>query len=94
MPVAVLEIELHLPYAHSLKDKRMAIRSIKERLRKRFNVAVSELDHHELWQRSAIGVAGVGPDRGVLEDQLRQALEEVERILPDCTINGRIQFLQ
>ena len=94
MPVAVLDIELHLPYSHSLKDKRMALRSVKERLRKHFNVSVSELDHQELWQRSRIGVASVGPDPGYLEDQLSLALEEVERILPDCNVNGRVQFLQ
>ena len=93
MPVALLQIELHLPYSHSLKDKRMALRSVKDRLRKRFNVSVSELDHQDLWQRAQIGVASIGPDAGYLEDQLNLALEEVERILPDCTVNGSVQFL-
>lgn len=72
----------------------MAVRSVKDRLRKRFNVSVSELDHQELWQRTEIGVASVGPDARYLEDQLSIALQEVERTLPDCTVSGRIHMLQ
>jgi len=93
MPVALLEIDLHIPHAHSLKEKRMALRSVKERLRKRFNVSVSELDHQELWQRSQLGIASIGPDARYLEEQLHLALQEVERTLPDCTVSGRVQFL-
>jgi len=93
MPVALLQIDLHLPHAHSLKDKRMAIRSVKDRLRKRFNVSVSETAHQDLWQRAGIGIASVGPDARYLEDQLSLALQEVERTLPDCAVNGTIQLL-
>ena len=93
MHVALLELDLHIPHAHSLKDKRMAVRSLKDRLRKRFNVSVSEVDHQDLWQRAAIGVVSIGPDPGYLERQLALALEEAERTLPDCEINSRIGFL-
>jgi hypothetical protein len=92
MPVAVLRIDLHLPYARSLKDKRMALRSLRDRLRKRFNVSVSELEHQDLWQRATIGIASIGPDPGYLEDQLRMALDEAERTLPECTLTGRIEL--
>lgn len=92
MHVAVLRIDLHLPHAQSLKDKRMAVRSVRDRLRKRFNVSVAELDHQELWQRAEIGVASIGPDAGYLESQLARALEDVERTLPDCTVRGSIDL--
>lgn len=51
------KIELHLPYASSLKEKRKTVQAIISRARKRFNVSISEVDHHELWQRSTIGFA-------------------------------------
>jgi len=93
MPVVVLRIELHLPHAHSLKDKRMAVQSMRDRLRKRFNVAVSEPDYQDLWQRAEIGVAGIGPDAHYLKGQMNRALEEVERTLPDCPVTGIIEVI-
>jgi uncharacterized protein YlxP (DUF503 family) len=93
MHVGLLEIDLHIPYAQSLKDKRMAVRSVKDRLRKRFNVSVAEVNHQELWQRAEIGVVSIGPDPTYLEQQLALVLQDVERTLPDCEINGRIGFL-
>ena len=93
MHIGLLQLDVHIPYAHSLKDKRMALRSLKDRLRKRYNVSISELDHQDLWQRAAVGIVSIGPDAGYLETQLNLALDEVERILPDCTVNGSIEFL-
>ena len=71
----------------------MALRSLKDRLRKRFNDSVAELEHQDLWQRAEIGVVSIGPDAIYLKQQLNRALEEVERILPDCTISGNIELL-
>jgi len=93
MHIGLLQLDVHIPYAHSLKDKRMALRSLKDRLRKRYNVSISELDHQDLWQRAAVGIVSIGPDAVYLETQLNLALDEVERILPDCTVNGSIEFL-
>ena len=56
MPVGLLTLEIHISEAQSLKDKRHVLRSLKDRLRAHFNVAVSELDHQEVWQRSRVGV--------------------------------------
>jgi uncharacterized protein YlxP (DUF503 family) len=93
MHIGLLQLDLHIPYAHSLKEKRMAVRSVKDRLRKRFNVSISELDHQELWQRAEIGVVSIGPDPQYLEQQLNLALREIERVLPDCAVTGKIEFL-
>ncbi len=93
MHIGLLQLDVHIPYAHSLKEKRMALRSLKDRLRKKFNVSVSELDHQDLWQRSRVGIVSIGPDAGYLQQQLNLALDEVERILPDCTVNGNIELL-
>lgn len=71
----------------------MAVRRLKDRLRNRFNVSVSELDHQALWQRARVGVVSIGSDAGYIEQQLNLALREAERILPDCMIDGDIQLL-
>ena len=55
MPVGLLTLEIHLPYAHSLKEKRMVVQRLRDRLRRKFNVAVAELDHQDLWQRAVLG---------------------------------------
>lgn len=52
-------IDLHLPYSTSLKEKRKTVHAVIARIRKRFNVSVSEVDYHELWQRSQIGFSAV-----------------------------------
>ncbi|HET8668182.1 MAG TPA: DUF503 domain-containing protein [Terriglobales bacterium] len=75
MAIAFLTIELRIEAAHSLKDKRQVTRSLKDRLRANFNVAVAELDHTELWQRATIGVVSVSDSK----DYLRGLMENVER---------------
>ena len=75
MPIGLLTLELHLPYAHSLKEKRLVLLKLKDRLRSKFNVAVAELDHQDVWQRSVIGVVSISSD----EQNLRQVLQGVER---------------
>jgi uncharacterized protein len=61
--------------AHSLKDKRQVLRSLKDKLRAGFNVSVAELDPADLWQRATVGVVSISPSR----DYLRGLMEKVER---------------
>jgi uncharacterized protein YlxP (DUF503 family) len=65
--VAILTAELHFPEASSLKGKRQHVRSAKDNLRNRFGAAVSEVDHHELWQRATLTAACVGRTAGDAE---------------------------
>ena len=58
MVVGLLTVELFIPGAQSLKDKRMVLRRIKDRVSK-FNVAVSEVAHQDLWRRAALAVVTV-----------------------------------
>ena len=81
MPVGLLILELHLPEAHSLKDKRFTVRRIQDRLRARFNVAVAELDHQDLWQRSSIGVVSIASDHTVLEKIMQAVERESHQVL-------------
>lgn len=75
MTISFLTIELRIEAAHSLKDKRQVVRSIKDRLRASFNVAVAELDANDLWQRATIGVVSVSDSR----DYLAGLMSNVER---------------
>ncbi len=63
MIVGVLTVELFIPGSNSLKSKRSSIKSMKERIRSRFNVSVAELDHNDKWQRSSIGISIIANDR-------------------------------
>jgi uncharacterized protein len=83
MPVGVLTLELHLPWSHSLKDKRAVLRKMRDRLHTRFNVAVAELDHQDTWQNATIGVAAISGSRPLLDEVLRRVLAEAERVLGD-----------
>lgn len=94
MPVLFCSLELYLPYCHSLKDKRQVIRSTAEKLRNQFRCSVSELDHQDLWQRSRLGIAAVGPDRSVLEQVADQLRRESEKLLGGDLLNFSVQLLE
>ena len=75
MVVGVLRVEVHIPMALSLKEKRSVVKSVKDQIRGRFNVAIVELDANEKWQRATLGVATLGDDRRHLDGCLHQVIE-------------------
>ena len=79
MVVGLLQIEVHVPSAQSLKDRRSVIKSLKDQLRGRFNIAVAELDPSEKWQRATVGISTLGDDRAYVEGLLTQVTEWVRR---------------
>src|SRR4026207_1627066 len=81
MRVAVLHVQMHIPYAQSLKDKRVVLGRIKDRLQK-FNVAVAELEHQDLWQRASLGIVAISNTTLHVEQELAEAADEIERLEP------------
>jgi hypothetical protein len=79
MVVGIVRLELHLPAARSLKDKRQVVRSMKERLRERLRAAVAEVEFQDLWQRAALGIAVVAADGGQVRELLNSARNIVEQ---------------
>jgi uncharacterized protein YlxP (DUF503 family) len=73
--IAQLTLEIRIEGAHSLKDKRQVLRSMKDRLRGEFNVAVAELDATDLWQRATLGIVSISDSR----DYLQGLMQNVER---------------
>lgn len=75
MIVGTCRLRLHLPEAGSLKDKRQVLRSLGDRLRKRYGVSVAEIDEQAAWQTAVLGVACVSASpavcRRLLDDLVR-----------------------
>jgi uncharacterized protein YlxP (DUF503 family) len=92
MVVGLLSIELHLPGSHSLKDKRMVLRGIKDRLRK-FNVAVAEVDYHDLWQRAGLGVVTISTTNAHADQELAAVVAEIERLEPGLITRTEVEYL-
>lgn len=92
MVVALLSVELFLPGARSLKDKRMVLRRVKDRLAK-FNVAVAEVEHHELWQRAGLAVVTVSTTGAHAEQELAAAADEIERVEPGAITRTSLEML-
>ena len=78
MFVGIVRIELHLPGATSLKDKRSVVRALKERIRHRVQAAVAEVGHQDLWQRAALGVAVISGERRQVGTMLQAVRHLVE----------------
>lgn len=79
MKVGVLRVEFVVPGPGSLKEKRRVVKSLKERLQSRFKVSAAEVDHQELWQRGALGIAVVGPDGRIVASVLDEVLRFMRR---------------
>jgi uncharacterized protein len=73
-----MTIELRLAENHSLKGKRMVVKSLKDRLRHRFNVAVAELPPLDDWRTAVLGMVTVSGERSIVENTLNKALEFVD----------------
>jgi len=79
--IGVLTLELRLQNSHSLKDKRQVVKSLKERLRNRFNVSVAEIDYQDLWQRSVVAAVTVASDHTHAELVLQSVEKEAASLL-------------
>ena len=83
MNVGVCKVSLRLPGNISLKGKRQVLRSITTRVRNKFNVSVAEIDNHNLWQLTTLGVCCVSNDK-------RHTNEVLSRVV-DFIVNGRFE---
>jgi len=78
--IAHLTLEIRIEAAHSLKDKRQVVRSIKDGLRSHFNVAVAEMDSSDAWQRATLGVVSISDSRHYLEGLMRNVERHAVRV--------------
>jgi uncharacterized protein YlxP (DUF503 family) len=78
MFIAVLTLELLLHDAHSLKEKRVVVQGVLDRVRARFNVSAAQLDDDDLWNRAQLGFAAISNDRAAAERALHRVRDCVE----------------
>ena len=78
MVVGVLRLRLHLPSSSSLKEKRRIVRSVIDRLKSRFEVAVAEVEEMDKWQVATLGIAAISNDTRHANEVLDKALDFVE----------------
>jgi len=93
MVVGVLRIELSIPQADSLKDKRRVIKSIKDKVRNNFNVSVAEIGSQDIWRTALLGVAVVSEDsayaNGILSRIQDMIANRTEAIMTNCELEWR-----
>ena len=79
MLVGTIQIELFIPEAGSLKEKRFILKSIKTKIRNLFNVSIAEVDFLDKWQRSVLGVACVSNNRRFIDETLSKVMGAVAK---------------
>jgi len=93
MFVGIVRIELHIPGAASLKDKRVVVRALKERIRHRVHAAVAEVDYQDLWQRAALGVAVVSGESSHVAEMLQAVRNLVESTVTAQVLDWQEQVI-
>jgi len=86
-------MELRIDHAHSLKEKRHVVKSLKERLRGKFNVSVSEIEDQELHNSAVIAAAVVSPSRDFASQILRAVENEAESQLGPMLVRSNVEWL-
>jgi len=93
MIVGLCTIELFLPGSQSLKDKRQVLLSLKDRLRKKFNLSIAEVDGQDLWQRAVLGLACVANEGRYVNQVLDQALNAIRAVPEVEIVQSRVELL-
>lgn len=92
--VAVATVELHLPGARSLKDKRHDVRSLVERLRSRLTVLVVEADHQDLHQRAGLAICTLATDAEAARGTVDRALDLVHQSFAGVVLGEQVELVQ
>jgi len=90
MIVGVCKVELYIPESNSLKAKRKVIKSLKDRVKKKFNVSIAEVELQNLWQRAILGVATVSNDKKQVDAAFSKVISFMEHT--DLAIIGQYQI--
>ncbi len=92
MVIGFLSMEIYLPYSHSLKEKRKTILSLRDRIKKKYNVAFTELEYHDKWQRSKIGIVTLNNHKTMIETIFQKILTEAEDSIEGEILKTEIHY--
>jgi len=90
--VGVCSIQLRIEASRSLKDRRRVVRRIKDRLRHKFNVSVTEVDADDSWDGATLGIAVVAIGREEADQRLKKVLDHIEWLEPGVVSDYLIEF--
>ena len=93
MIVGLLRLDIRLPEAQSLKEKRWVVKSLMTRIGNRFNVSISEVEHQNKWQLATLAVAHVGSNQSHTNQLLDQVIDFAEAVKQLEVINSKIELL-
>lgn len=91
--IGVLTLEVHVEHSHSLKEKRHVVKSLKDRLRERHNLAVAEIDHLDSWQHAVIAAVTVSNDRVHAEQVLQRAESSAASVLGGMLVSSAVEWI-
>jgi uncharacterized protein YlxP (DUF503 family) len=91
--IGVLTLDIHVEQSHSLKEKRHVVKSLKDRLRERFNVAVAEIDGLDSWQHAVVAAVTVSNDKVHAEKILSAVEAHAESVLGGSLTGTGIEWL-
>lgn len=93
MTVGVCRITLMVPESHSLKEKRMVLRRIKDRVRNKFNCAIAEVGDQDAWQSAELGFAVVSNEHGFTQAMVQKVLQFVEDLAVAKVVNDEQDYV-
>jgi hypothetical protein len=91
--IGVIIFELRMDDAHSLKDKRHYVKSLKDRLRTKFNVSVAEIGDQDVWQRGVVACVTVSSDQKYAEQLLQAVEREAASLLGGVLVDATVEWL-
>jgi uncharacterized protein YlxP (DUF503 family) len=86
MVICLCTIDLHLPGANSLKDKRSVLKSVMRRVRNEFNVSIAEIDQQDVWRSAVLAVVTVSSDRAYAHGLVTKVVQWIERARLDAEL--------
>ena len=92
MIIGLLSLEIYFPYSHSLKEKRKILTSFKDRIKKRYNIAIAELDYQNKWQRTRIGIVSLNSSKKPVEQLFTKILSDAEKNIDGEIIHSQMDF--
>ena len=93
MVVAVYTIVLLIPESQSLKDKRRTLMQLRDKITRKFNVSMAELDDHNLWQKSTLGIACLANEQRYVNQVLDQVMNTIYQLPRIEVVDCRKEFM-
>jgi len=92
MIIGFLSLDIFFPYCRSLKEKRKRLLSFRDRLKKKYNVAFAELEYHDKWQRTKIGIVTLNNEKKMVEKIFYKVIQDFEDNVEGELLKTEIQF--